>query len=72
MTVRPARVYKVINPRDAGADARARLVFTSAAPVGAIVTRAFGGRTVRVLLDDYLVHDQHGSYLAAQVEVTYL
>ncbi|MDV6291356.1 hypothetical protein R2F25_38745 [Streptomyces sp. UP1A-1] len=72
MTIRPARVYKVINPGAAGFDARARLTFVSAAPAGAIVTRTFGGRTVRVFLDDYFVHDMQGSYRAAQVEVRYL
>ncbi|MEU2969026.1 hypothetical protein ABZ687_29115 [Streptomyces ardesiacus] len=69
----PARLYKIINPGAiTGATAGARIVFASTAPTGATITRTFYGRAARVLLDDYLVHDEQGSYHAAQVEVRYL
>ncbi|WP_331724795.1 hypothetical protein [Streptomyces canus] len=50
-----------------------RIVFQSSAPAGEVIERELLGRRVRVLLDDYVVRDEHGgSYFAAELQHRYL
>lgn len=67
MAESPLRTYKVSNPGVLFARDR-RIVFRSAAPVGSVATIRVDGRRVRVVLDDYVLYDEHGTYLAAEID----
>ncbi|MER7497072.1 hypothetical protein ABT033_31305 [Streptomyces pharetrae] len=55
MAPRTLRIYKVINASEIlGPGAVFR--FPSAEPVGSVTTVTIGGRTLRVLLHDHVVH----------------